>query len=339
MFVFAEIMPPQLPPPPFPLERHTYSLSGTVQNVLSAVVLALQGTLIDADFVPSECRWECAVSAGKRACFHVFLHTVMSSGTFALEFQRRQGCSIVFNMAVRGVLAQLANKFGAPLAPFEREPCTEQTPTVGFSVGSFDIPDVPLGLVGLDEPLTSASSLLDDDDDDDTDGASTDRAEEDGDGVRTMLNLANSTLAELAEEGVTGLSILSRGHGREVLLQPAHLTSVAKCAAKAFQSKNTSVLCAAASLAANLTEDKRAQRAIVDAGCVPLLVARAAKVHSANDAHIRRESVRALAHLSVGQTQALHKAGAAAGLRAACDCPDMRIKQYAHRALVGLGQQ
>lgn len=336
----SAIMPPTLPPPPYPLERHTYALTGTVKDVLSSVVLAMQRARVDADFLPSECRWECAVINGKRSCFHVFLHTVLSTGSFALEFQRRKGCSIVFNIAVRAILSNLAAAYGVPLEPFERseEDKAAATKMPGFSVGSFDIPDVPLNL-GIDfaAPLSSVESLLDDDDEDDVcdDGATTDRSEE-GDGIRALLDMAGSSLGEVAEEGITGLSILSRGQGREALLKSDSLTAVAKCAVESMASAHAAVRCSAATLIANLTQDKRAQSEMVAAGCVEPLTTRAAKTHTASDAHIRREAVRALSHLAYGHADALRACGALKALTAASQHADHRLQRDAQRALQGL---
>lgn len=341
MLTKSSINPPMLPSPPYPLERHSYGLNArTPDEVFTQVDTALKATLIDSDHIESECRWDCTVvSSGKHVRFHVRLHRAAEA--FCVEFQRRKGCSIVFNMAVSGVLKHIGQARERenlkPVVLFQRsEADMKVAPSKGFFVESFDIPDVPLDL---------SFSLLDTDD---TGAAAADvatvqaaKAERQvSDGVQVLLDMAASPLEDMAVEGTAGLAILSKPEGREALLAPARVPGVAKATAAALDSNNTSVRVAGATLLANLSEDQRSHKALVESGSLDKAIAVAQNPHTGATAHIRRECLRALVHFCGGPNSqdVVIKGGRAccAAAQAACHS-DVRMRVSVDRLRAALG--
>lgn len=303
----TSVSPPALPPPPFPLERHAYGLQNLdAGEVCGQISRALAGTLVDAEPIVAECTWDCTVvSSGKHVRFLTRLY--QASEQFCLEFQRRKGCSIVFNMAVSGVLKHIAkarrSNGQAPVANFKRsEADCVAAPSKGFVVESFDIPEVPLDLsFEADFPSTATAAK------------SSSNAERDvSDGVQVLLEMASSGLDDMAIEGAAGLAILSKPEGREALLAASRVHRVAKAADAALESEVPGVQVAGATLLANLTEDQRSHEALVAAGALDKAVELAESKHGAATAHIRRECLRALVHFCGGpQRSAVMAKGAA----------------------------
>lgn len=339
------IVPPVLPPPPYPLERHTYAvppMSGvTALEVVRAVKKALKDTLVDAAFIEGECRWECTiVSSGKRCLFNLRLHSV--SAGFCLEFQRRTGSSIVFNVAVRGVLQHVSTTHfgGKPLAVFERSEKDKEVPaSAGFYVASFDIPDVPLDL-GVPLDFTSGGLLGADSADAVPEEellqlAAADKGEE-VDGVQALLNMAATPGGgDVAVEGITGMAILSRGEGRDALLEKTHLAGVVSAVVAALRSRELCQRCGAATLAANLTEDERSHGTMVSGGCLDEMLEVARRPHTAGDAHVRRECLRAVHQLAQGRHRdaVISRGGIECMQKVSASCSDHRMATTAHLAL------
>lgn len=304
------IHPPALPQPPYPLERHAYGVAFSdgadsgARTVVEQINSAFKNTLVDFESVEAECRWECCVtSSGKRVDFHVRLHK--ASAQFCVEFQRRKGCSIVFNMAVSGVLKHLGKdraKTGMrPLVMFERsEEDKKVAPSQGFFVESFDIPDVPLDLSFMDLPTPKPATRT----------VVIDKEKEDAmerevsDGVKVLLDMAASDMEDMAVEGTAGLAILSKPEGREALLSATRVKPVAEATATALRSKIVDVRVAAATLLANLAEDQRSHTALAEAGAIILAHGAATTRHTAFTAQVRRECLRALVNFCGGPQRA-----------------------------------
>lgn len=325
-------IPPALPPPPYPLERHSYAMAGTVPDALRCIEAALRDTLVDQKFVQAECRWECVlVNSGKRTVFHVRLHK--TSEGFCLEFQRRQGCSIVFNMAVSGVLNHIAKATRAPLASFRRSEADKTPlPAPGFFVASFDIPDVPLDLgfaldftggplVAVDAKEAAAEAAA-------TAAVSADLHQEAIDGVNVLLDMAGSDMPDMAAEGTAGLATLSSAAGRDALLSDACVAKVVAATVRALKHDDLNVRASGATLLANIAEDRRSHAALADAPVLDTIMATATTPHNVATAHVRRECLRSMSHLAQGpQAKTLVARGAAVcAATVLASCGDARMQ-------------
>lgn len=339
VFTGASINPPALPPPPYPLERHAYGLStdSGADDVYRQVQDALTATLVDADPVTAECRWECTVvSSGKHVRFQVCLHRAALE--FVVEFQRRKGCSIVYNMAVSGVLKHIgkarSSKGLSPVSMFKRsEADLKVAPSKGFVVESFDIPEIPLDLsfspIDFGAPLVVAPVTA----------AAIEK--EVSDGVQVLLDMAASPFDDMAVEGTAGLAILSKPEGREALLDEARVGKVSKATAAAIGSDVLSVQVAGATLLANLTEDQRSHNALVKAGALDQAISIAQAAHTGATAHVRRECLRALVHLCGGphRDTVVSRGGAACAATVPSTCQrDARMLISAQQLKQALGQ-
>lgn len=313
------VHPPMLPCVPYPLEQHTYSLSMKASRAVVLVNGVLMREGVDADFIRAESRWECVkVCGGARACFHLRMYTVASG--LAAEFQRRQGCSVTFNNVVASVLTQLETDCGAPLALFTRSNADSVAlPAIGFAVGSFDIPDVALDLDFSDLPAGGdAGGLLSD-------------SPVPMDGVPSLVSMASSSVLEVQQEGMASLAKLSETvDAREQLMQD---TSLPRAVTSCLLSDDVTVAGAAATVLANVSEDKQVQPALVKAGCIIPVLRAAARSHTARDAHLRRECLRALANLTATQSAVISKAGGDKALSSVLShCQDSRMRMHASRA-------
>lgn len=340
--LYDSIIPPALPPLPYPLERHSYALDGTVQQVRGAVEHAIRQAQIDFNFVASECKWLCVVhNNGKRSEFIARLHK--ASDNFCLEFQRRRGCSIVFNMAVGTVLANISKAMQAPLQSFVRsEKDMAPAPAAGFYVPSFDIPDVPLDLgftldfsgqppVPVEDSVLAAA---------DKEQAVRSLEEEAVAGVRVLVDMSRSGMSDMAAEGTAGLATLSRAEGVEALLSDACLAEVVATTTNALKSTDMEVRDAGATLLANLAVDQRSHAMLASKDTLPTVIATASAPHKSTTAHVRRECLRALTHLCGGPCQANVKAcgGAMCAATVLASCHDGRMQlsaQLIQRALQG----
>lgn len=318
------IMPPMLPSPPYPLEVHSYSMSGVKSlHAKRYVHAALVSGLVDADFIEPESRWECVkVVMGTRTAFHIRMYR--ATACLALEFQRRNGCSITYNRAVSELRSHIAESMGCDqLERFERSGADAvAVPSVGFAISTFDdIPDVPLGL-GLDlgEEFDGGDLL------------SESPVPEEAAGVAALLAMVDSWSTSTQAEGIAAIASLSAtGEGRDMLVAAEGVpTSIIK----ALCSDSVAVSGAGATALANLSESEEMQARLVAAGCVLPALRAAKQRHTSRDAHVRRECLRALANLTATQSESITAAGGAEAVaRVFAECDDARMRKHASRAV------
>jgi len=154
---------PGLPPPPYPLEMHSYSVDSSVAEFVAMVNPVLVTCSVDNTAILSEARWECVANKdGRRASFHIRIYR--ASACLVLEFQRSSGCSMLFNRSVVTIRSSLEAKLDCGMSRFKRTGDDLVTPpTIGFVVGCFDdIDDFPLGL-DFDMSSTSETVTMTDD--------------------------------------------------------------------------------------------------------------------------------------------------------------------------------
>lgn len=321
-----ETHPPMLPCPPYPLEAHTYSVSSKAGAVWDHINEVLADNDVDARAVQAECRWECY--KGSQTSFHIRMYK--AAACLAVEFQRRQGCSIAYNKVVVAIRSALEGAMECDLERFVRSgPDAVALPPVGFAVSFDDIPDVPFDLgmdFGMDSEYASAGGLLSD---------SEETTESEPAGVSAVIAMAESYSVEMQQEGYNSLAVLSESDDSRALLCAEE--GLPKVIVAGLLSKDVKVAGAAATVLANLSADRTMQAALVKAGAVVPALNVAQRSHSARDAHLRRECLRAVANLTATQGEALRKAGGLKKLLAiAVRCTDKRMAEHADRAVAGL---